>query len=213
VATSRVLDVLLMRHGAPEYPAEVYPDPFALALSVEGRREAAKGAAAVRRFRPDFVLSSDFLRAAETAEIVTAGIRAKPEMTPSLRERVYYSLAGMTFSEIIRRYGDNGTGMLGGNSDFLDLPGEEGYSEARNRVVSFFKELFRVEACNRALVVCHGGPHAWLVEEALGVDLRGVRNFTLRTGYFSRFTITESGFSIEAMNVPPSGVDPPATEL
>jgi probable phosphoglycerate mutase len=177
-----------------------------MTLSAQGREEAAEGAAAVSRFCPDVALSSDFLRALETAEIATAGASTEIQLAPNLRERVFYSLVGKSFPEIVREHGDAGRGILEGNSDLVDLPGEEGYSDARRRVVDFLKELCRVAAGSRVLVVSHGGPHAWLLEETLGVDLRGVRSFTLRTGFFSRFTIQKSGFRIDSMNVPPVGV-------
>jgi probable phosphoglycerate mutase len=152
------------------------------------------------------IFSSDFLRASETAELAAAGLGAEIQLARELRERVFYSLVGRSFPEILREHGDTGRGIVEGNSDLLDMPGEEGYAEARQRVVNFVRHLSRTAPGGRILVVCHGGPHAWLLEETLGADLRGVRSVTLRTGFFSRFTIRDTGFKLDSMNLPPIGV-------
>ena len=205
--TESSIDVLFLRHGAPDYPAGVYPDPFSMRLSADGRAEAALAVEAVDRFRPDSILSSDFVRAIETAEIATRS-RSDLQIVPDLRERVMFSLVGTQFSEISRNFGALADGATSGNSDDWDLAGEEGYLEAHKRVVNYFAELSRQAAGQRVLVVAHGGPHAWMIEAALGVSLRGVRTFGLNTGHFSRFTIRDRRFSVDAVNLPPAGVEP-----
>jgi probable phosphoglycerate mutase len=201
-----------MRHGLPDYPPQAYPDPFEMPLSEQGRAEAQVGADAVVRFRPDLACSSDFLRARQTAELTTAGTGLDVRLVGELRERVFYSLAGKTFAEITRDLGEAGRWITEGNSDLLDLPGEETYETARTRVVSFFQLLAREAPGTRVLAVCHGGPHAWLLEEALNVDLRGSRNITLQTGCFSHFTLLDGRLKVESVNLPPAGVLSPSTQ-
>lgn len=212
MANPRALDILLMRHGLPDYPPQTYPDPFEMPLSVQGRAEARAGAGAVARFQPDLACSSDFLRARQTAELATAGTGLGIRMAGELRERVFYSLAGKTFSEIAYEHGDAGQRITEGNSDLLDLPGEETYEEARTRVVSFFQQLAREAPGTRVLVVCHGGPHGWLLEEALNADLRGTRNIALQTGHFSRFTLLDGRLKVESVNLPPAGILSPSAQ-
>jgi broad specificity phosphatase PhoE len=206
MAVHDAIDILLMRHGTPAYPPGIYPDPFLMPLSEQGRAEASAAASAVERFSPDLIFSSDFLRASQTAELASAALNAEISLARELRERVCYCLIGKSFPEIVQEYGDGGTGIVGGNSDLLELPGEEGYAAARRRVVDFVRQLARSEPEARVLLVCHGGPHAWLIEEALGADLRGTRRVALRTGFFSRFTVGRHEVHIDSMNVPPAGV-------
>jgi broad specificity phosphatase PhoE len=85
--------------GSPVDPDGVYPDPFKTPLSECGRREGERCRAAVRRYRPDVVLASDFAPALETARIATGGDH-EIQVETALRERVMYSLVGRTFTEI-----------------------------------------------------------------------------------------------------------------
>ena len=203
---AEMVDLLFMRHGAPAYPSQTYPDPFLMPLSAQGRVEAAAGEAAVKRFSPDMVFSSDFLRAIETADLAAGRLGLAIQPKQELRERVFYSVIGKSFSEIIDEHGEVGRGIIEGNSDLVEVPGEEEYPDARGRVVRFARGLSAVAPGCRVLMVAHGGPHAWLLEETLATDLRGARSISLRTGFFSRFTIRDGRFRLDSMNLPPCGV-------
>ncbi|WP_344597758.1 histidine phosphatase family protein [Actinomadura vinacea] len=202
------VDLLFMRHGAPDYPAGVYPDPFTMGLSARGRAEARAAQPAIRRFAPDVVISSDFARAVETAELATAGTELKTEVNEALRERVFLQLVGKEVSAILAEMGADGQSIMGGNSDAVELAQDESYADARERVLDFFGSLPARYGGKRVLVVGHGGPHQWLVEQALGVDLKGVRRYRWDTGSFSRFTLTARETRLEAMNLGPSAVVP-----
>ncbi|WP_405764987.1 histidine phosphatase family protein [Streptomyces sp. NBC_01538] len=202
-------DVFLLRHGTPDYPVDTYPDPFQMPLSARGRQEARVAAAAVARLQPDAIFSSDFRRAVETAELATAVLTGiEIHLSAALRERVLYQLVDQSHAGIASRHGAAADLLFSGRSDFVDLPGEESYSDARQRAVAFVKALGDTYAGRRVLLVGHGGPHAWLMEEALGVDLRGNRSFALYPGCFSWFTMRSGTLRIEAMNLPPVGVCP-----
>ena len=176
------VDVLFLRHGAFDHPHEVYPGPFGTGpfgtgLSATGRAEARAASAAVRRFAPDIVFSADSAPAWETAQLATAGTDVTIERPEALRER-----------------------------DPVGLAPDESRATARARVLSFFDELPALRGGKRVLVVGHGGPHSWLVEKALGVDLEDVRRLRWDTGCFSRFTLSAGQTRLEAVNVPPSAV-------
>jgi probable phosphoglycerate mutase len=200
------VEVLFLRHGAPDYPAEVYPDPFGMPLSAQGRAEAVAARAAVRRFGPDDVVASDFRRAVETAELAVAGLGKPVRLAAELRERVFHQWIGKPLAEIRRDLGDRAAGALDGNSDLVTLDGEETYADARKRLVDYVGRLVDRYAGRRVLLVAHGGPHGWLVEHTLGVDLMGSRALRWDTGCFSRFTISPEGITIGGVNLPPSAV-------
>jgi probable phosphoglycerate mutase len=200
------VDLLFLRHGAPDYPHEVYPDPFGMPLSSEGRAEAVAARAAVRRFAPDVIVSSNFASAVETAQLACAG--ADVETVDDLRERVFLQLVGKSFDEIRADLGDRATGILSGNSDLVELAPDESYDAARARALSFFDALPARYGGKRVLVVGHGGPHSWLVERALGVELKGVRRPRWDTGCFSRFTLSAGQTRLEVMNIAPGSVVP-----
>lgn len=200
------IDVVLLRHGQPEYPSGRYPDPFEMGLSDVGRFEAVRCQRAIQLFNPDLVVTSDFQRAIETAELATAG-SFEIEVCADLRERVFLSLVGQSFEQIIDRFGHDAQGALTGNSDDWNLPGEETYEEAHARVVSFFRRISAAYPGARVLAVCHGGPHGWMLEWAFGSSLRSLRTYTLGTGHFSRFVVDGDQCSLISMNLSPLGVD------
>lgn len=210
VPSSRVapdeVDLLFLRHGAPDHPHEVYADPFTMGLSAHGRAEARAARAAVKRFAPDVVFSSDFARASETARLATAGTDVTIEHSEALRERIFLGLVGKSFDEIRAELGAAAEGILGNNSDLAEISPDESYDAARARVLSFFEKLLALHGGKRVLVVGHGGPHSWLVEQAVGVDLKGVRRLRWDTGCFSRFTLSAEQTRLEAMNLPPGAV-------
>ncbi|MER5266374.1 histidine phosphatase family protein [Actinosynnema sp. NPDC002837] len=82
------VDLLFLRHGEPDHPREGHPDPFGTGLSAHGRAEAWAAGAAVRRFVPDVVFSSDFAVAWDTARLATAGLDVTVERSEALREPV-----------------------------------------------------------------------------------------------------------------------------
>jgi broad specificity phosphatase PhoE len=144
----------------------------------------------------------------ETAELATAGTELKTQTTEALRERTFLQLIGKEVSAILAELGTDGELLMTGNSDVVELAQDESYADARERVLAFFDGLPARYGGKRVLVVAHGGPHQWLVERALGTDLKGTRGYRWGTGCFSRFTLSSLETRIEALNLAPSAVVP-----
>ncbi|MEV0265452.1 histidine phosphatase family protein [Streptomyces sp. NPDC050617] len=204
--TSTSTDLLFLRHGAPEYPPDVYPDPFTMGLSREGRVEALAARAAVQRFAPHAVYTSDFKRAYETAEAVAGGLGADIQRCPALRERVFHQFIGVPLGRVRELLGDEADRVLSGNSDLWEHPGEETLAAAQRRTLAFFRSLAAEHRGRRVLVVGHGGPHAWLAETALRADMTGVRSLTWETGHFSRFLLDGDEVCVRYLNRTPDDV-------
>lgn len=124
----------------------------------------------------------------------------------ALRERVFHTCAGVALDEVRRRLGPEADRVLTGNSDLCTVDGEESYEQARDRVLEFFTTLAARHPGRRVLVVGHGGPHHWLLERALGTELRGVRALRWDTGHFSRFRIGADGVSVDFVNRSPEDI-------
>ena len=74
------MELFLLRHGlAVERGTRGFDDDAARPLTPKGRRQLRKISVAVKKLEPDFdlILSSPFLRAKQTAEIVAAGLKLK----------------------------------------------------------------------------------------------------------------------------------------
>lgn len=200
---SEQVELLFLRHGAPEYPKGCYPDHLNMPLSSAGRAEALAARHAVTRFAPDVVIASDMRRAVETASLVAPDTEVT--VTPELRERTFTAFYGRPNNQLIAEHGEEARPSLAGNSDLWEPAGEETMSNARERVLYFVSSLVDRGDLKRVLIAGHGGPHAWLVERALGVDLTGNRALKLGTGNFSKFLLSTSGIEIAYLNSAPEG--------
>lgn len=192
------MEILFLRHGSPDYPDDIFPDHMCMGLSNIGRAEARSAQFAVDRFSPDIIFASDMARAVETARIACP--ERKFEVSSKLRERTFPKLFGRSICEIRRDYGQAVEPMLRGNSDLWEPLDAETLESARRRVFEFFSELQARGDVRRVLVIGHGGPHSWLVEAALGIDLKGNRALNFDTGHFSKFIVKDSVLEISFIN-------------
>jgi phosphohistidine phosphatase len=77
------MELFLLRHGpAVERGTRGFDDDAARPLTPKGRRQLRKTAAAMKQLETDFdlILSSPFLRAKQTAEIVATGLKLKKRL-------------------------------------------------------------------------------------------------------------------------------------
>lgn len=87
-----------------------------------------------------------------------------------------------------------------------ELAPDQTNEAARTRTLSFFDQLPARYGGKPVFVVGHVEPHLWLVERALGVELKEVGRLRWNTGCFSRFTLSPEQTRLEAMNVTPNAV-------
>jgi broad specificity phosphatase PhoE len=143
-------DLLVVRHGQSEWNAigrwQGHADP---ALSELGRRQAAVAAASIGAV--DGIISSDLLRAAETAAIIAQQLGVGPVMIDErLRERDVGEWTGLTRTEIDKRW----PGWID------DLRRPDGFEEVESvllRVLDAFVAIREASLGGSLLVVTHGG--------------------------------------------------------
>ena len=143
-------DLLVVRHGQSEWNAigrwQGHADP---ALSELGRRQAAVAAGSIGAV--DGIISSDLLRAAETAAIIAQQLGVGPVMIDErLRERDVGEWTGLTRIEIDKRW----PGWID------DLRRPEGFEEVDSvllRVLEAFTAIREESPRGSLLVVTHGG--------------------------------------------------------
>ena len=143
-------DLLVVRHGQSEWNAigrwQGHADP---ALSELGRRQAAVAAASIGAV--DGIISSDLLRAAETAAIIAQQLGVGPVMIDErLRERDVGEWTGLTRSEINRRW-------PGWIDDLRRPEGFESVDSVLLRVVEALAAIWESSPRGSLLVVTHGG--------------------------------------------------------
>jgi broad specificity phosphatase PhoE len=99
---ARPLTLLLVRHGPSEWNAAglMQGQTAHVPLTELGHRQAAAAAAELAALRPGALLSSDLLRAVQTAEHCAAAAGLPFRTTPALREQGYGVLEGRPSREL-----------------------------------------------------------------------------------------------------------------
>jgi broad specificity phosphatase PhoE len=143
-------ELLVVRHGQSEWNAigrwQGHADPV---LSELGRRQAAVAAGSIGAV--DGIISSDLLRAAETAAIISQQLGIGPVMVDErLRERDVGEWSGLTNAEIHKRW----PGFL---DDGRRPEGFEPAESVLERVVDVFQAIHEENPGGSLLVVTHGG--------------------------------------------------------
>jgi probable phosphoglycerate mutase len=148
-------------------------------LSDLGTQQARAAASNLSRTGVRRIVSSPLLRALATAEWLGRATGLTVEVDERLRERVFPSLYGVTYEEIESRHGRNVRDAFeSGNSDLVSLPGVDELPEYARRLRALRLEILQA-GTSPMVIVSHGGPHEWLVNEVLGIRDRGRRWFTL----------------------------------
>jgi probable phosphoglycerate mutase len=143
-------DLLVVRHGQSEWNAigrwQGHADP---SLSELGRRQAFVAAASIGAV--DGIVSSDLLRAAETAAIIAEQLGVGPVVVDErLRERDAGEWTGLTRAEIDR-------GWPGWIDSARQPEGYEGFEDVLARVTDALDAIHDASPGGSLLVVTHGG--------------------------------------------------------
>jgi broad specificity phosphatase PhoE len=145
-----VTDLLVVRHGQSEWNAigrwQGHADP---ALSELGRRQSAVASASIGAV--DGIISSDLLRAVETAAIIAQQLGVGPVVVDErLRERDVGEWSGLTRAEIDKSW----PGWL---DDDRRPDGFEHTDRVLARALEAFDAIRRASPGGSLLVVTHGG--------------------------------------------------------
>ncbi|MEM3225366.1 MAG: histidine phosphatase family protein [Thermoplasmatales archaeon] len=123
-------------------------------LTPIGREQSRQLAISLKEFGFDFIVTSDMLRAVQTAEIVSEVLKIPIiEKTGIIRDRDYGILEGMTTEQILEKYGIR-MGSL--SRDVERISNAEPVSSVIDRVnnfLSIFSERFEGK---KVIVITHG---------------------------------------------------------
>lgn len=148
----------LVRHGESEWNAASRiqgQSPQAPGLTEVGHAQARSLARTLSSSGARRVISSDLLRAVETAATVADGLSIPLEVDARLRERSFGILEGQPVSSA----GELETGIRSDRITDLSVrpPGGESVSNVRDRVSSLLTELLAPSSILPVVVVTHGG--------------------------------------------------------
>lgn len=162
--------LVLVRHGESEYNVADHslakdsltrwdgarqPD---IPLTERGRRQAHQTGEYLKRFRFHRVLVSPYLRAMQTAELITQQFAepAAVRYDERIRERELGAMEGLTAEGMKQKYPDEFLRREKEGPYYYRAPGGESYPDVSLRVHSFLTSLRQNFAGKEILVVCHG---------------------------------------------------------
>ena len=165
---SRPLTLLLVRHGQSEWNAAglMQGQTMHVPLTELGHAQAATAAAELALLGPGALLSSDLLRAVQTAEHCAAATGLAIIPTPALREQGYGELEGRPSREL--------WDVVDWTDPHWSAPGGESLAELHGRVEAFLKDLCAEPPADVIALVTHGDTIRALqaVVAGLGPDAR-----------------------------------------
>jgi 2,3-bisphosphoglycerate-dependent phosphoglycerate mutase len=148
--------IILVRHGETEANRlRRFAVSDDIPLTETGRAQARELAAHLaKEFRPDRLLSSPYMRARQTGEIVAAALNLTPEILPGIHERDFGCLKGHPYE----RMGE----MMLSDSDYNPStpwlwtpPLGESLENVRRRAISALESI-PAGSHREIVLVCHG---------------------------------------------------------
>lgn len=152
----------VMRHGQTDANIKglVCPDHTdSYSLNDFGKQQVSDAVKQIKNERVDLIISSDFLRAKETAELARIAFGLGEDAVlydPRLREMNIASFAGKTWDVYHARF-DKTVENFSAKVD-----GDESYQDVKNRITGLLYEIEEKYKNKKILFVTHGGP-AWLL--------------------------------------------------
>jgi probable phosphoglycerate mutase len=185
--------ILLIRHGETAWNAEKrLQGHLDIALNAEGERQAALLGAALAAERIDHIISSDLLRARQTAEAIARGRGTSVGTDPALRERCYGGFEGLLYSEIAARFPREFAAWQARDVDGVLPPGAnrgESFREFYKRVTDAITAHAAANPGKTIALVAHGGVLECAYRAALGLSLETPRDFKVLNASVNRFVV------------------------
>lgn len=184
-------DILLIRHGETAWNAERrLQGHLDIPLNGEGERQAALLAAALAAESIDAVVSSDLMRARQTAQAV-ADIKGLPlRQDAQLRERGYGGFEGLLYSEIEQRFPREFAAWQARDVDAALPAGRNAAETFRAFFARCTGAILRLAAARPGTtlaLVAHGGVLECAYRLACGLPLDTPRDFKVYNASINRF--------------------------
>ncbi|HSW19176.1 MAG TPA: histidine phosphatase family protein [Ramlibacter sp.] len=191
-------ELILIRHGETEWNRQLrFQGQVDVALNDTGREQARRVAERLRARRVDALVSSDLLRAVQTAD-PSALARGLPLTVDSgLREQSFGAVDGLSVDEIQATQPQAWAGWLRFDADYR-MPGGESARQFHARVTQALSLLARANAGRALAVVTHGGVLDMVWRSAQGLPLDGPRECDIPNGGLNtvRFDHERGAFEI-----------------
>ncbi len=193
-----VTRILVLRHGESEGNAERrLQGNVAFPLTELGRQQGRALAARVAAEGADVLYTSPAPRARETAELVAQATALPLGIIEGVREYDFGDVSGLTMTEVAALHPQWATALREGREP-PPLPGEEGRSGFRERVMAAFWQIAERHPDERVALVTHSAVIGLICQQIMGVRSERPLGF-----------ITLDNCSITVIDVAPAEAMPP----
>ena len=191
-------ELLFIRHGETDWNRQQrFQGQIDVPLNATGHAQAARVAARLAADRHDALITSDLLRARETAAPLALAWDRPAVALAGLREQNFGILEGLDVPTIKARHPDLWMRWLEHRADFA-LPGGESLRQFHTRVMTAVRELVESHAGSRLAVVTHGGVLDMLWRSAYGLPLDGLRACEIPNTGLNRLRWVAGGLQVES---------------
>jgi 2,3-bisphosphoglycerate-dependent phosphoglycerate mutase len=194
--------VLLIRHGETAWNAERrLQGHLDIALNAQGERQALALAAALAGEHIDQLVSSDLLRARQTARAIAQARGLPIRLDPALRERCYGGFEGLLYGEIERRFPAQFAAWQRREVDAVLPAGAnsgETFRQFHARVTGAIAAWAADHPGQTLALVAHGGVLECAYRAALGLALETPRNFKVHNASINRFTVAAGVLALQS---------------
>ena len=179
-------DVVFIRHGQSTWNLEhrVQGQRYEPPLTELGRRQSRVAAGKVRDIGAALLLSSDQVRAAQTAQIVATEVRLPVHYDARLREHDHGELTGLTTDEALRRWGSDPDTPY--DPDAVQGGTGESARQVHERVMTVLRGAMDSGPAGPVIVVGHGSAIQLAIAGLLEEDLTRMQWRQLENGSVAR---------------------------
>jgi alpha-ribazole phosphatase len=193
--------LIVVRHGATRHNAEArFTGQSDVSLSAQGVRQARAVAERLQTLDFSLVVSSDLLRARQTAEeIVAARPSVSVRLDPDLREIALGAWEGSTYAEV---RGQQPEALDAWQRDPIHRapPGGETALMLQRRVIRAFARWRQSESARTQVWVTHGGVVSALLCYALELDLAKRWRFRRDNASITEFDVGADAIIVMRVN-------------
>ncbi len=197
-----MLEIILIRHGQTDWNRDRRimghrPIP----LNATGKKESALLAKALSDVEIDAIYTSPFIRAFQTARILSSGRNVKLEKALEIAEIDYGQWVGRTFDEVSQ---EESFHVYHTHPKDAQAPGGEKMISVATRAIGFIETLRKRHKRGRILVVSHADVIKVILVNYLKIDLNQILKLHIDNSSLSLLWFKENRVRVMAMNCVPS---------
>lgn len=188
--------VYLMRHGEVRSGGEKrYNGHIDLDITENGRAQMYRLAGMLAGEKIAAVYSSDLIRSAKGANIISRSLGITYTPLRDLRERSVGKWEGLTAEEIKEHFPGEYTAW---RADLLNYrpPGGECLQDVRERILPVYRKLIGSHPDQAIAMLLHGGVNRIIIADALGLDLMNLFRIDQSFGALNIIEYFDDGMAV-----------------